>query len=431
MNIIGIISLAILILLVVALLRKVGSNTTANLFKVSIKAVANNKMRSFLSMLGIIIGVSAVIIMMSIGQGSKESIRQELSTMGTNLLTIRPGADMRGGVRQDPSAMQTLKVADYERILREKKFVTKVSPEVTASGQVIYGNNNTNTTVYGESTEYLEIKLWDIEEGMCFTEEDVKKASKKVVVGATIVKELFGEHTDPIGKTIRFKSIPMTIVGVLKSKGYNNWGMDQDNVIIAPYTTVMKRIAAQTWFSSINCSAVTEELSDAAIEELTQILRDNHKLKGEAADDFTIRSQAEFMETMSSTMDTVTLILVVAAAFSLLVAGIGIMNIMLVSVTERTKEIGLRMAVGATGSIISFQFLIESVLISITGGLIGILFGCTVSEFVVPMLGMPSSVPAWSIFVSFLVCVVIGIAFGYIPALKAARMDPIEAIRHE
>ncbi|MCR5817526.1 MAG: ABC transporter permease [Prevotella sp.] len=431
MNIIGIICLAILILLVVALLRKVGSNTTANLFKVSIKAVANNKMRSFLSMLGIIIGVSAVIIMMSIGQGSKESIRQELSTMGTNLLTIRPGADMRGGVRQDPSAMQTLKMADYERILREKKFVTKVSPEVTASGQVIYGNNNTNTTVYGESTEYLEIKLWDIEEGMCFTEEDVKKASKKVVVGATIVKELFGEHTDPIGKTIRFKSIPMTIVGVLKSKGYNNWGMDQDNVIIAPYTTVMKRIAAQTWFSSINCSAVTEELSDAAIEELTQILRDNHKLKGEAADDFTIRSQAEFMETMSSTMDTVTLILVVAAAFSLLVAGIGIMNIMLVSVTERTKEIGLRMAVGATGSIISFQFLIESVLISITGGLIGILFGCTVSEFVVPMLGMPSSVPAWSIFVSFLVCVVIGIAFGYIPALKAARMDPIEAIRHE
>ena len=219
MNIIGIICLAILILLVVALLRKVGSNTTANLFKVSIKAVANNKMRSFLSMLGIIIGVSAVIIMMAIGQGSKESIRQELSTMGTNLLTIRPGADMRGGVRQDPSSMQTLKMADYERILREKKFVTKVSPEVTASGQVIYGNNNTNTTVYGESTEYLEIKLWDIEEGMCFTEEDVKKASKKVVVGATIVKELFGGHTDPIGKTIRFKSIPMTIVGVLKSKG--------------------------------------------------------------------------------------------------------------------------------------------------------------------------------------------------------------------
>jgi putative ABC transport system permease protein len=400
-----------------------------NLFKISIRAVANNKMRSFLSMLGIIIGVAAVIIMMSIGQGSKESIRQELSTMGTNLLTIRPGADMRGGVRQDPSAMQTLKMADYERIMREKKFVTKVSPEVTASGQVIYGNNNTNTSMYGESTDYLDIKLWTVEEGDCFTEEDVKKAAKVCVIGATIVKELFNGH-DPIGKTIRFKSIPMRVVGVLKSKGYNSWGMDQDNVIIAPYTTVMKRIAAQTYFSSIVCSAITEELSDAAIEELTQMLRDNHKLKGEAADDFTIRSQAEMMETMSSTMDTVTLILVVAAAFSLLVAGIGIMNIMLVSVTERTKEIGLRMAVGATGPVISLQFLIESVLISVTGGLIGILVGCSASGCL-GMLGMPSSVPAWSIYVSFFVCVCIGVLFGYIPAQKAANMDPIEAIRHE
>jgi len=402
----------------------------SNLFKVSLRAVANNKMRSFLSMLGIIIGVAAVIIMMAIGQGSKESIRSELSTMGTNLLTIRPGADMRGGVRQDPSAMQTLKMADYERILREKKYVTKVSPEVTSSGQVIYGNNNTNTSIYGESPEYLDIKQWEVEDGECFTEEDVKKAAKVVVVGKTIVDELFGTGIDPIGKTIRFKSIPMRIVGVLKSKGYNSWGMDQDNVMIAPYTTVMKRIVAQTFFSSIVCSAVTEELSDAAIEELTQMLRNNHKLKDGADDDFTIRSQAEMMETMSSTMDTVTIILVVAAAFSLLVAGIGIMNIMLVSVTERTKEIGLRMAVGATGPVISLQFLIESVLISVTGGLIGILVGCSASS-ALSAIGMPSSIPAWSIYVSFLVCVFIGVLFGYIPAQKAANMDPIEAIRHE
>ena len=332
-------------------------------------------------MLGIIIGVAAVIIMMSIGQGSKESIRQELSTMGTNLLTIRPGADMRGGVRQDPSAMQTLKMADYERIMREKKFVSKVSPEVTASGQAIYGNNNTTTSMYGESMEYLDIKQWSVEEGDCFTEEDIKKAAKVCVIGATVVKELFNGH-DPIGKTIRFKSIPMRVVGVLN----------------------------------------TEELSDAAIEELTQMLRDNHKLKGEAADDFTIRSQAEMMETMSSTMDTVTIILVVAAAFSLLVAGIGIMNIMLVSVTERTKEIGLRMAVGATGPVISLQFLIESVLISVTGGLLGVIVGVAASTFVASF-GMPSSVPAWSIYVSFLVCVCIGVLF--------ANMDPIEAIRHE
>ena len=402
-----------------------------NLFKVSLKAVANNKMRSFLSMLGIIIGVAAVIIMMSIGQGSKESIRKELSTMGTNLLTIRPGADMRGGVRQDPSSMQTLKMADYQRILNEKKFVTKVSPEVTASGQVIYGNNNTNTTVYGESPDYLDIKQWTVEQGDCFTDEDIKKAAKVCVVGKTIVDELFSTGTNPIGKTIRFKSIPMRIVGVLKSKGYNSWGMDQDNVMIAPYSTVMKRIAAQTWFSSINCSAITEEMSDAAIDELTAILRDNHKLKDDADDDFTIRSQAEMMETMSSTMDTVTIILVVAAAFSLLVAGIGIMNIMLVSVTERTKEIGLRMSVGATGLVISIQFLIESILISLTGGLLGILLGCGASKFIVPLAGMPSSVPAWSIYVSFLVCVFIGVLFGYIPAQKAARLDPIEAIRYE
>ena len=400
-----------------------------NLFKVSLKAVANNKMRSFLSMLGIIIGVGAVIVMMAIGQGSKESIRQELSTMGTNLLTIRPGADMRGGVRQDPSAMQTLKMADYERIMREKKFVSKVSPEVTASGQAIYGNNNTTSSMYGESIDYIDIRQWTIEEGECFTEEDIKKAAKVCLIGATVVKELFNGH-DPIGKTIRFKSIPMRVIGVLKSKGYNSWGMDQDNVIISPYTTVMKRIAAQTYFSSIVCSALTEELSDAAIEELTQMLRDNHKLKGEAADDFTIRSQAEMMETMSSTMDTVTIILVVAAAFSLLVAGIGIMNIMLISVTERTKEIGLRMAVGATGAVISLQFLIESVLISVTGGLLGILFGLGLSS-AASLIGMPASVPGWAIMVSFMVCVVIGVVFGYIPAVKAARMDPIEAIRHE
>ncbi|MBQ4276989.1 MAG: ABC transporter permease [Bacteroidaceae bacterium] len=402
-----------------------------NLFKVSLRAISSNKMRSFLSMLGIIIGVAAVIIMMAIGQGSKESIRKELSTMGTNLLTIRPGADMRGGVRQDPSAMQTLKPTDYETILAEKKYITKVSPEVNSAGQVIYGNNNTTTTAYGEAPDYIDIRQWEIEDGECFSEEDVKKAAKVCVIGKTVVTELFGEGADPVGKTIRFKSIPLRVIGVLKSKGYNSWGMDQDNLIIVPYTCVMKRIAAQTWFSSIVCSAITEELSDQAIEEITEILRRTHKIKEGAVDDFTIRSQAEMMETMSTTMDTVTLILVVAAAFSLLVAGIGIMNIMLVSVTERTKEIGLRMAVGATGMVISLQFLIESVLISLTGGLLGILLGCCVSEFLVPAMGMPSSVPAWSIFVSFGVCVVIGVLFGYIPARKAANMDPIDAIRHE
>ena len=402
-----------------------------NLIKVALRAILSNKGRSFLSMLGIIIGVGAVIVMMAIGQGSKQSIREEIQKNGTNMLTIRPGADQRGGVRLDPSAMQTLKQADYEAILAEAKFVNKVSPEVTSSGQVVFGSNNTTSTCYGESPDYLTIKLWDLDEGTCFTEEDVKKSAKVCVIGKTVVDELFPGGQDPIGKTIRFKSIPFRVVGVLKSKGYNNWGMDQDNVIVAPYTTVMKRLAAQTHYSSIICSAVTEELSDQAIDDLTAILRRSHKLKDEEVDNFTIRSQQEMMETMSSTMDTITIILVVAAAFSLLVAGIGIMNIMLVSVTERTKEIGLRMSVGARGLDISNQFLIESILISLTGGILGVLFGALLTWGCNSIIGYPATIPAWSVIVSFAVCVAIGVGFGYFPAQKAARLDPIEAIRYE
>ncbi|MGM9675081.1 MAG: ABC transporter permease [Bacteroidaceae bacterium] len=403
-----------------------------NLLKVAMTAILSNKFRSFLSMLGIIIGVAAVIIMMAIGQGSKESVRAELSKMGTNLLTIRPGAERRGGVRQDPSAMQTLKPADYESILKEAVLVTKVSPEVTSSGQVIHGANNTNSTVYGESPEYLDIKLWQLKDGICFNEEDVRKSAKVCVVGTTVVEELFGDKNyDAIGKTIRFKSIPFRIIGILKSKGYNNWGMDQDNVIIAPYTTVMKRISAQTYYNSIVVSAISEELSEKATEELTEILRRNHKIKEDAENDFTIRSQQEMMETMSSTMDTITVILVVAAAFSLLVAGIGIMNIMLVSVTERTKEIGLRMSVGARGIDIMSQFLIESILISLTGALLGIGLGYGGSWVARTAFMLPSDVPLWSVSVSFCVCAFIGIFFGYLPARKAARMDPIEALRYE
>lgn len=401
-----------------------------NLFKVAFKAIGSNKSRSFLSMLGIIIGVAAVIIMMAIGQGSKESIRKNIAQMGTNLIMIHPGADMRGGVRQDPSEMQTLKQADYESIVKDKKYVTYVSPEVTASGQAIYGANNTSTSLYGESIDYLDIKQWTVEEGDCFTEEDIKKSAKVCLVGKTIVDELFPNGGDPVGKTIRFKSIPFRIVGVLKSKGYNSWGMDQDNVIIAPYTTVMKRILAQTYFNCINCSAISEEYTDDAIDELTDILRTNHKIKSSDDDNFTIRSQQEMMETMSSTMDSVTIILVVAAAFSLIVAGIGIMNIMLVSVTERTKEIGLRMSVGARGIDICAQFLIESVVISVTGGVLGIIVGW-LGTLVCHNFNLPTSIPMWSIFLSFAVCTLIGILFGFVPARKAASLDPIEAIRYE
>ncbi len=401
-----------------------------NLIKVAFKAISNNKFRSFLSMLGIIIGVAAVIIMMAIGQGSKESVRQNISQMGTNIITIRPGADMRGGVRQDPSAMQTLKIADYEKILSDKNYISYVSPEVSSSGQAINGANNTLTSLYGETSDYLDIKQWTVEDGESFTDEDVRKSAKVCLVGKTVVDELFPNGQDPVGRVIRFKSIPFRIVGVLKSKGYNSFGMDQDNLIIAPYTTVMKRVLAQTYLSSINCSAISEELTDNAIEELTQILRTNHKLSGEQEDDFRIRSQEEMMKTMSSTMDTITIILVVAAAFSLLVAGIGIMNIMLVSVTERTREIGLRMSVGATGLDISNQFLIESIMISITGGILGIIVGY-LGTLVCGSFGLPTSIPLWSVLVSFAVCTVIGVGFGYFPAQKAANLDPIEAIRYE
>ena len=401
-----------------------------NLLKVAVRAICSNKFRSFLSMLGIIIGVAAVIIMMAIGQGSKESVRANISKMGTNIIMIHPGADMRGGVRQDPSAMQTLKINDYEKILSDKSYISDVSPEVTASGQAINGANNTNTTLYGETPEYLNIKLWSVEDGDCFTEEDVKKSAKVCLVGKTVVDELFPDGQDPVGRTIRFKSIPFRIVGVLKSKGYNSFGMDQDNLIIAPYTTVMKRVLAQTYLSSINCSALTEEMTDNAIDELTQILRTNHKLSASDDDDFTIRSQEEMMETMSSTMDMITIILVVAAAFSLLVAGIGIMNIMLVSVTERTREIGLRMSVGARGVDISNQFLLESIMISVTGGVLGLLVGY-LGTLACTFFHLPTSIPLWSVLLSFAVCTLIGVVFGYFPAQKAANMDPIEAIRYE
>ena len=402
-----------------------------NLFRVAITAILSNKSRTLLSTLGIIIGVAAVIIMMAIGQGSKEQTRAELSKMGTNLLTIRPGADMRGGVRQDPSAMQTLKQPDYEALLTELTLVTDISPEVNSSGQVIYGNSNTTSTIYGGNSSYLDIRLWKISDGDNFDDDDIKKSSKVCLVGTTVVKELFGDKDyDAVGKTIRFKSIPFRIIGILKNKGYNSWGMDQDNVIIAPYTTVMKRINAQTYFSSILASAISEDKSDAAIDEITKVLRRTHKIKPGQDDNFNIRSQQEWMETMSSTMDSITLILVVAAAFSLLVAGIGIMNIMLVSVTERTKEIGLRMSVGARGIDISRQFLIESILISLSGGVIGVILGYLAS-WGAQALGLPATVPLWSVLVSFGVCAAIGLLFGYVPARKAAMMDPIEAIRYE
>ena len=410
---------------------------TTNLFKIALKAISANKLRSFLTALGIIIGVASVITMLAIGQGSKRSIRKQISEMGSNMIMIHPGADMRGGVRQDPDEMQTLKIEDYEGIRDEARYLSAVSPTVNSSGQFIYGNNNTPSTLYGVNEDYLTIRQLKVENGEMFSEQDIRTAAKVCVLGKTVVDNLFPDGSDPVGRVVRFNSIPFRVVGVLKSKGYNSMGFDQDDLALAPYTTVMKRILAVTYLQGINCSAVTEDATDLAIEDITAVLRRNHKLKDgtettEAdVDDFTIRSQEEIATMMNTTMDLLTILLGSVAGISLVVGGIGIMNIMYVSVSERTKEIGLRMSVGARGIDILSQFLIEAAILSIAGGVIGVLLGIGAAYAVKVAAHMPIFIQWWSIVMSFGVCTFIGIFFGWYPAKKAANMDPIEALRYE
>lgn len=402
----------------------------ANLFKISLKALSNNTMRAFLTMLGIIIGVASVITMLAIGQGSKQAIRANIAEMGSNMIMVHPGADMRGGVRQDPSAMQTLKLTDYASI-RECEHVTAVSPNCSASGQFISGNNNYPSSVSGVSPDYMTIRQLSIAEGDMFGERDIQTSAKVCVIGKTIVDNLFPDGSSPIDQVIRFNKTPFRVVGVLKAKGYNSMGQDQDNIVLAPYSTVMKRLLNQTYLSSITCSATSEDDTDEAIEEITAVLRANHKLQAADDDDFTIRSQQELSSMMTSTTDMMTLLLACVAGISLVVGGIGIMNIMYVSVTERTREIGLRMSVGARGIDILSQFLIEAVLISVTGGLIGVFFGVGASYVVKVLAGWPIAIQGWTVLLSFLVCTLTGIFFGWYPAKKAANLDPIEALRYE
>ena len=402
-----------------------------NLIKIAVRALANNKLRGFLTMLGIIIGVASVITMLAIGQGSKRSIQAQISEMGSNMIMIHPGADVRGGVRQDASAMETLKLQDYEDIVDETRFVSAVSPSVNSSGQAIYGANNAPTTVYGISPDYLEIRRYKVEDGDMFTEQDIQTAAKVCVVGKTVVDNLFTNGESPVGKVIRFQKLPFRIVGVLESKGYNSMGMDQDDLILAPYTTIQKKVLAITHLQGITCSALKEEYTDQAIDEISEILRRNHKLKESDDDDFTIRSQQELSTMLTSTTDMMTVLLAAVAGISLLVGGIGIMNIMYVSVTERTREIGLRMSIGAKGIDILAQFLIESILISVTGGLIGVVFGVGAALVVNGVAHFPIYIQPWSVVLSFAVCTVTGVFFGWYPAKKAAQLDPIEAIRYE
>ena len=402
-----------------------------NLFKIALRALANNKMRGFLTMLGIIIGVASVITMLAIGQGSKKSIQAEISEMGSNMIMIQPGGDIRGGVRQEASSMETLKLEDYQNIVDETRYVAAVSPSVNTSGQVIYGANNAPTTIYGISPDYMEIRRYKVEDGEMFSDQDIAVAAKVCVVGKTVVDNLFPGGENPVGKVIRFQKLPFKIVGVLESKGYNSMGMDQDDLILAPYTTIQKKVLAITHLQGITCSALKEEYTEQAIDEISEILRRNHKLKTDEDDDFTIRSQQELSSMLTSTTDMMTVLLAAVAGISLLVGGIGIMNIMYVSVTERTREIGLRMSIGAKGIDILSQFLIESILISVTGGLIGVIFGVGSAIIVNQVAHFPIFIQPWSVLLSFIVCTATGIFFGWYPAKKAARLDPIEAIRYE
>ena len=402
-----------------------------NLFKIALRALANNKMRGFLTMLGIIIGVASVITMLAIGQGSKRSIQAEISEMGSNMIMIQPGGDIRGGVRQEASSMETLKLEDYQNIVDETRYVAAVSPSVNTSGQVIYGANNAPTTIYGISPDYMEIRRYKVEDGEMFSDQDIAVAAKVCVVGKTVVDNLFPGGENPVGKVIRFQKLPFKIVGVLESKGYNSMGMDQDDLILAPYTTIQKKVLAITHLQGITCSALKEEYTEQAIDEISEILRRNHKLKTDEDDDFTIRSQQELSSMLTSTTDMMTVLLAAVAGISLLVGGIGIMNIMYVSVTERTREIGLRMSIGAKGIDILSQFLIESILISVTGGLIGVIFGVGSAIIVNQVAHFPIFIQPWSVLLSFVVCTATGIFFGWYPAKKAAQLDPIEAIRYE
>jgi putative ABC transport system permease protein len=403
----------------------------SNLFRIALRALNNNKFRGFLTMLGIIIGVASVITMLAIGQGSKKSIQSQISEMGSNMLFVEPGQGMMGGVRQDASSMQTLKPTDYQALTTQSEYLSDVTPMVNASGQAIYANNNSPTSITGVNASYLNIRKYAIDEGDMFTDQDIRSAAKVCVIGKTVVTNLFVNGEDPLGKTIRFKNIPFRIVGVLQAKGTNSMGQDQDDVILAPYTTVQKRIAAITYFNSIFASARSESVADSAKSEIETILRKTHKIGANDDDDFRVRSQQEMLTMMSSTSNLMTVLLAAIAAISLVVGGIGIMNIMYVSVTERTREIGLRMSIGARSIDILLQFLIEAVLISVTGGLIGVLLGTGSSLLVKFAAGWPISIQIYTVFLSFLVCTATGIFFGWYPARKASNLDPIEAIRYE
>lgn len=402
-----------------------------NLIKIAISSLFRNKMRTALTMLGIVIGIASVIAMVSIGQASTQSVRGELSSMGSNMIMIMPARQNRGGVDMGMSSSKTLDNKDLEALTKNTRYVAAVSPVVSSNKQLIYGNNNHSCSINGVSAAFLEIRKYELKEGVMFTDEDVKRYNKVCVIGQTVVDKLFTNGENPIGKTIRFGSIPMTVIGVLAEKGQSGMGDDQDDIVFAPYTTIQKRFLGITYFNMMYASATSEEESELAATEITYILRNTHGIKLGASDDFDIRTQEELVSTISSITGLMTTLLAAIASISLVVGGIGIMNIMYVTVTERTKEIGLRMAIGAHNRDIKLQFLCESVILSLIGGVIGIIFGLIISYVASKLLNMPFVVSEMAIVASFFVCALTGIFFGWYPAKKAANMDPISALRYE
>jgi putative ABC transport system permease protein len=403
-----------------------------NLLRIALRALQRNKLRAFLTMLGIIIGVASVIAMVAIGQGSKQSIQQQLAGMGSNMITIRPNSNIAAGARLDATSVQTLTMDDVTALQKKATHLSAVSPLSSAKGQAIYVNSNWPTTMQGVNSQYLDvIRQWPLKDGVSFTDRDVQSMSKVCLLGQTVIGNLFSNGENPIGKYIRFGKIPFMVIGTLTPKGANAFGQDQDDVIVAPYTTVEKRILSSIYFQNIYASATDENSTESASAEISDILRTTHRLKPTDEDDFSVRTMQELITTFTATSSLLTILLTAIAGISLLIGGIGIMNIMYVSVTERTREIGLRMSIGARGVDILLQFLTEAILISITGGLIGVALGVTSAKLVTYFLSWPTLITEYSIILSFLVCAVTGVFFGYYPAQKASRLDPIEALRYE
>ncbi|HEX3228846.1 MAG TPA: ABC transporter permease [Pyrinomonadaceae bacterium] len=402
------------------------------IIRVAFRALQRNKMRAALTMLGIIIGVSAVVAMVSIGQGAQAAVAAQIDSIGTNLLFVSAGAQNVGGVRSGTgdTGTNTLTVEDLDAIKREVPSVSMVTPTVNSRGQLVSGNMNWNTSIQGVSEQYPEVRKWMVQSGEFFTESDVRTAGRVLVIGQTIADNLFAGG-DPIGQTVRVQNLPFRVIGVMVKKGQDQQGRDQDDIAFSPYTTVQKKILGSPRLQIAYVSAVSPDATYTAQQQITELLRQRHKLNANDPDDFTVRNMSDIAEAANETNNTMTMLLACIAGVSLLVGGIGIMNIMLVSVTERTREIGIRMAIGARSSAVKSQFLIESIVLSLMGGSIGILLGVGVSLAIPKMLGWPTLISTMAIVGSVVFSIAVGVFFGYYPARKAAALDPIDALRYE